>query len=280
MENHEISPVLEKVSAGVVDFTVGFATLRTCDRKQDSDPAGSGALVTVGSVHGILTAAHVLINLPDQGEVGLVLFPRAQSVVAQRLTINMEHVDKLTIGAAPFGAEGPDLGFLRLWPEVVGTLKARGNAFFDLCRRRKSVLGGDDPDLRRLDGLSGMIAEWTTDLPPEERGTSEKGFYTLFVVGMVVGKRESNGFDLFDFEVSYGTGSGSPDSYEGMSGGALWRVYCTQDDDGQPSVAEKKVFGVAFHQSDISNQKRIITCHGPRSVYGLLIDAVREKWPE
>ena len=53
-----------------------------------------------------------------------------------------------------------------------------------------------------------------------------------------------------------------------------------QDDDGQPSVAEKKVFGVAFHQSDISNQKRIITCHGPRSVYGLLIDAVREKWPE
>ncbi len=125
-----------------------------------------------------------------------------------------------------------------------------------------------------------MIAEWTTDLPPEERGTREKGFHTLFGVGMVVGKRESNGFDLFDFEVTYEPGSVSPDSFEGMSGGALWRVYCTKDDDGQPSVAEKKVFGVAFHQSDISNQKRIITCHGPRSVYGPLIDAVREKWPE
>ncbi len=125
-----------------------------------------------------------------------------------------------------------------------------------------------------------MIAERTTDLPPEERGTSEKGFYTLFVVGMVVGKRESNGFDLFDFEVTYGPDSVSPDSFEGMSGGALWRVYCNKDDNGQTSVAEKKMFGVAFHQSDISNERRIITCHGPRSVYGPLIDAVREKWPE
>ena len=279
MEKHEILPVLEEVSAYVADFTVGFAIVRTYDGIQDAYPAGSGSLVTVGSVHGILTAAHVLKELPDKGEVGLVRFPRVQRF-AEKLTIDMEHVDKLTIGAAPFGAEGPDLGFLRLWPEVLGTLKARGNAFFNLWKRRKSVLCGDHPDLRCFDGLSGMIAEWTTDLPPEERGTRKKRFRALFGVGMVIGKRESNGFDLFDFEVTYGQSSVSPDSFEGMSGGALWRVYCTKDDNGQTSMAEKKMFGVAFHQSDLSDQKRIITCHGPRSVYGPLIEAIREKWPE
>ena len=102
----------------------------------------------------------------------------------------------------------------------------------------------------------------------------------MFGVGLVVREHESNGFDLFDFEVTYGPGSNSPLSYQGMSGGALWRVYYTKDDDGQPSVVDKKVYGVAFHQSDLSDQKRIITCHGPRSVYGPLIEAIREKWPE
>jgi len=51
MEKHEILPVLEKVSADIADFSVGFATLRTCGGTQDADPAGSGALVTVTCPH-------------------------------------------------------------------------------------------------------------------------------------------------------------------------------------------------------------------------------------
>ena len=125
-----------------------------------------------------------------------------------------------------------------------------------------------------------MIAEWTTDLPSEQQLARVKGFRALYGVGLVVGEHESDGFDLFDFEVTYGPGSDSPVSYEGMSGGALWRVYCIKDDDGQLSVVDKKVFGVAFHQSELSDQKRIITCHGPRSVYGHLIEAIRKRWQE
>ena len=278
MDKHAISPILEKVSTEIADFTVGFAKLRTCGDTPDVDPAGSGSLVTVGSVHGILTAAHVLVNLPDQGGVGLVRFPRAPSV-AQKQMIDMGYAEKLTISADAFGSQGPDLGFLRLSPKDVGTLKAR-NIFFNLGTRQKSVLAGDQPDPQYFDGISGMIAEWTTDLPSEQRLARVKGFRALYGVGLVVGEHESNGFDLLHFEVTYGPGSDSPDNYAGMSGGALWRVYCTKDDDGQLSVVDKKVYGVAFHQSDLSDQKRIITCHGPRSVYGSLIEAVREKWPE
>ena len=278
MEKHEISPILEKVSADIADFTVGFAILKTYGGTQDAYPAGSGSLVTVGSVHGILTAAHVLKNLPDQGEVGLVRFPRGRSV-AEKPTIDMGQAEKLTIAADAFGPEGPDLGFLRLSPKDAAALEAR-NVFFNLGKRRKSILADDQPDLPHFDSISGMIAEWTMDLAPEHGWARVKRFKALFGVGLVVGEHESNGFDLFDFEVTYGPGSDSPVSYQGMSGGAFWRVYCTKDDDGQLSVVDKKVFGVAFHQSDLSDQKRIITCHGPRSVYGLLIEAVREKWPE
>ncbi len=278
MEKHEILPVVEKVSAEIADFTVGFARLRTSGGTEDAEPAGSGSLVTVGSVHGILTAAHVLKNLPDQGEVGLVRFPRVRRF-AQKPTIDMGQAEKLTVGADAFGPEGPDLGFLRLSPKDVEALKAR-NVFFNLEMRRKAVLADEQPDPPYFDGISGMIAEWTKDLPPEQRLARVKGFGSLYGIGLVVRKHESKGFDLLDFEVTYGPGSDSPDSYAGMSGGALWRVYCNKDDDGQLSVSEKKVFGVAFHQSALSDQKRIITCHGPRSVYGHLIDAIREKWPE
>ena len=278
MENHDILSILEKISAEIAAFTVGFANLTTYGGIEDAEPVGSGSLVTVGSVHGILTAAHVLKYLPDQGEVGLIRFSMAQSF-PQKATIDMGQAEKLTIAAEDEGPEGPDLGFLRLSPKDVGPLQAR-NVFFNLGKRREAVLADDQPDPPYFDGISGLIADWTTDLPPEHGWARVKGFRAVYGVGLIVGEHESNGFDLFDFEVTYGPGSVSPVSYEGMSGGALWRVYYTKDDDGQLSVLDKKVFGVAFHQSDLSDQKRIITCHGPRSVYGSLIEAIREKWPE
>ena len=278
MEQRDIEPILEKVSAEIADFTVGFATLKNRGGAQDVDPAGSGSLVSVDSVSGILTAAHVLANLPDHGEVGLVRFPKTQAGAAQRLTIDMGQVQTLTIGTSPFDHEGPDLGFLRLSPEQVGTLLARGNVFYNLGMRRDSVLNSNQPIPPYFDGLSGMVAEQTTDLPREHGAARVKGFFALYGVGLVVREHEANGLDLLDFEVTYGPGSESPDSYGGMSGGALWRVICNRDDVGQLSVADKKVFGVAFHQSAITDQKRIITCHGPRSVYGPLIDAIRERW--
>lgn len=278
MENHEVEPALEEISAEIADFIVGFALLRVHDGTEDADPGGSGTLVTVGSVNGILTAAHVLKNLPDQGEVGIVRFKK-ESWAAQKLTIDMEQAEKLTIAAEVFGPEGPDLGFLRLPSERVGALKTR-NVFFNLERKQASVLANYQPKLPYFDGISGMIAEWTTNLPSERGLARVKGFRSLFGVGRVVREYESNGFDLFDFEVSYDSEFEPPGSYKGMSGGTLWRAYCTKDDNAQLSVLNKMIFGVAFYQSAISDSKRIITCHGPRSVYGRLIEAIRDKWPE
>jgi hypothetical protein len=58
------------IGNAVAPFTIGFVKLKVHDRVEDAVGAGSGTLVTVGKVSGILTAAHVLDNLPSQGEVG------------------------------------------------------------------------------------------------------------------------------------------------------------------------------------------------------------------
>lgn len=124
-----------------------------------------------------------------------------------------------------------------------------------------------------------MIEEWTTDLP-EEQGSRIKYFGGMYGVGPIVERRDANGYDLLEIEVTYDRNITPPDSFSGMSGGGLWRVYCSSEDNGPLSVQEKRLIGIAFYESDLADEKRTITCHGPKSLYGELVDAIRKKWPD
>ena len=59
----------EQISKGIAHFTIGFARLTASKTAEDAESAGSGTLVTIGSLHGVLTAAHVLDALPKKGAV-------------------------------------------------------------------------------------------------------------------------------------------------------------------------------------------------------------------
>jgi hypothetical protein len=60
------------ISQAMAAYTIGFVKLEVHDRVEDAIGAGSGTLVSIGKVYGILTAAHVLAHLPDSGAVGIV----------------------------------------------------------------------------------------------------------------------------------------------------------------------------------------------------------------
>jgi hypothetical protein len=266
----DITSLIEPASISIAPFSIGFVKLKLVDGAEDAAPGGSGALVSIGSIYGILTAAHVLEALPHHGEVGLVRFESNHAI--QKQTLDMALTDRLLIRETGSDAEGPDLGFLRLASPQLATLNAT-NVFFNLSKRERSVLGHEHPSSQYFEGVSGIVAEWTID----HQGL--KGFRGLFGVGCVSGTRERNGYDLVDFETKRGDNSKAPFNFQGMSGGALWRVYITNDGNGQPFVTDKRIFGVAFHQSDSVDGARTITCHGPKSVYGALIQAIRSKWP-
>jgi hypothetical protein len=128
--------------------------------------------------------------------------------------------------------------------------------------------------------VSGIIADWTTDLATAEAGFDRlRGFRGLFGVGCVTATRECDGYDLVDFETKRDENSKAPCNYQGWSGGALWRVYIAKDSNGQPSLSDKRIWGVAFHQSELIDGVRTITCHGPKSVYAALVNEIRCKWP-
>ncbi len=130
------TPLLGIVANSVASFSIGFAKLRVNGKQEDATLAGSGALVTVGPIRGILTAAHVLEELPDRGQVGLIRF--TTNPVLQKQSIDMYLTDRLTIGGEHNGADGPDIGFLRLASHQAATLDAT-NVFFNLSKREESA---------------------------------------------------------------------------------------------------------------------------------------------
>src|SRR6202051_3174109 len=72
------------VSNAMAAYTIGFVKLEVHNNVEDAIGAGSGTLVSVGKVHGILTAAHVLDNLPDRGTVGIVEYRGASTTESGR----------------------------------------------------------------------------------------------------------------------------------------------------------------------------------------------------
>ena len=104
----------------------------------------------------------------------------------------------------------------------------------------------------------------------------------LFGVGRVVRTHNANGFDLIDFEFTHGPGTNTPVSFGGVSGGGLWRVFPSGDDDGRYSSIEPvELRGVVFYQTDETNGRGgIISCHGPQGIYGRLVDDIRQTWPQ
>jgi len=84
------------IGNAVAAYMIGF------DRVEDAVGAGSGRLVTVGKASGVLTAAHVLDNLPDQGAVGIVEY-KGETLHYRRQTIDMGAATKIMLRDAASG---------------------------------------------------------------------------------------------------------------------------------------------------------------------------------
>jgi hypothetical protein len=72
-EQQQVLIPTAEIGQHAANFTIGFGKLSVRDNVEYVVSAGSGTLTTVGSIHGVLTAAHVLDAehernaLPDEG---------------------------------------------------------------------------------------------------------------------------------------------------------------------------------------------------------------------
>jgi hypothetical protein len=263
----------EQLSDEISQFGIGFANFSENGGREKVESVGSGSLVSIGNVHGILTAAHVIDALPGKGLVGIVLDLTTRGY--RRFTIEMSHIEKIKIPNQEFGPDGPDLGFLRLPPDKVSALKAT-NAFYNLSLRREEILNGKIPSKYYVDQITGVLAVLTMDVPSDNPRTHTTDFRVVFCDGRVKSREEVGGFDLLSFEVTSNSEIELPSDFGGVSGGALWRFYFEMKEE-KPIPIKKYLYGVPFYQSQPDQKPKMITCHDPKSIYGCLIDTVTEK---
>lgn len=263
--------LLETASNELADYAAGFAILEGKGPITDAVLGGSGTLVTVGSRYAVLTADHVLENLPNSGEVGLILPTRFQAKL-HKVVIDMALAHKIRIARGQVESEGPDLGALILPETVASTIKST-KSFYNLTRRQQASSGLPAIDLG-VWLLCGMAHEWTSDSAPEHGYKKVKIFRGICGAGIVANERTSGQYDYIDFMTKYDEAYEGPQSFEGFSGGGLWQLVIAKESTGELVVREKVLSGVAFYQSALVEEHRSVVCHARQSIYGVAMGAI------
>lgn len=267
---------LDEVAEWSQAYTVGFVQPRIDPMGSHSARlCGSGTLVQAGSVAGILTAAHVLDKLPNSGLMTFKRFVTGLPSKAQFM-FQMDHVKKLPFGERPFGEEGPDLGFLFLPPSIAEDLKAYGSLFLNL-NKQKELARAPAQYPRCVYCVSGVIDQLTSDEEPTPPVLVSKVFGMAFRNGDFVDYSIKERHDILQLALDLKDPPNSPTDYGGLSGGAVWRSYVEEAENGEHWAVDKQLYGVPYHQSDIEDGKRIISCHGPKSVFDFLLDEIDEQ---
>jgi hypothetical protein len=115
----------------------------------------------------------------------------------------------------------------------------------------------------------------------ERTGGPELGFtevmieeVTAYHGGMVPpsGRFRRDGYHYAELDVEYAShedlpGTFIPGTFGGVSGGGLWRIEVGKAADGTYAVSEPLLAGVAFYQTPLVNQHRMIRCHAGDGVY-------------
>jgi hypothetical protein len=243
------------------------------------DPPGTGTFVYFRNFHYILTAAHVWDYVRRAPEMGLGL----KEGVDQRYLVPTAAIECFgPPWPARWGEWGPDIALLRLPVEIAAEIKIH-RAFYDLEKDRSAPNAGIESEWKtaptpevlariaqRKSGQTAQLAGRVLMGTPKEFGSFREAHASVKLNAMFLGLQNAQEYSVGDFDfVDLDTGAPSdfiPSSFEGVSGGGLWRYITTISDDGDKTT--KFLEGVAFYQLTGEGGRRI-RCHGKQSLRAL-----------
>lgn len=254
-----------------------YSTPLMCINSQVVNPMtdvfiGCGTFVQIDGQFGILTAHHVAARLTSPCQLGLILKPE----LAHRFTIDSNHFTICEVAIPDRVVERPDLAFIGLYHPDVGTIKAY-KQFVNLSVERERVL---PKPLGLKEGawfLWGAAGYRNTIEPQEGALKPIIGLHGLCGLGLAVNETLDSEHDYIEIQVNYGEGYEPPKTFRGYSGGGLWQIQIEGIDTDSPTPIDWIYSGVIFYQSEVSNQKRVLSCHGRRSVYDYAYTKIRNQ---
>lgn len=268
--------VVAEIGRAAADFSVGFARIGSADLGDNAVLGGSGTLVRIDDMYGVLTAAHVLECLPRDQDIGLIIPTGSDQPLVHRSTLAKGAISRLPHGHRPYTRDGPDVALLLISMLDARALGAR-KSFYNLSSRCDEILCGPPG---RTDGLwvvCGFVNEFTTDCGPDRGFSAIKGFHGVAAAVWVKSEHVRGDFDYSEFVVE-SDGSGKvPRKFGGLSGGGLWHARLCRGEDECITPERPVLGGVVFYESPEGDGRTIITCHSWESIYARVVESARGK---
>ncbi|NOT05046.1 MAG: hypothetical protein HOP27_10660 [Anaerolineales bacterium] len=232
---------------------------------------GSGTLVSIDNVYGILTAHHVIRELEYGEHLGLTIAREGQE---HEFTIPKIDLHIIDIGIPETEKNGPDLSFVVIPALNVGTIKATKH-FYPILPDQERMLSEDKP----------IVGIWCICGSPEEMTIEESSevfnkvisFCNYCGIGGIPSYDEKEGWDYCEITVDYKQDSRIPQKFNGVSGGGLWQILIVSEPDNPYKIKDHILSGVVFWQSAKDGDSRNLRCHSRKSVYQKVIKAVQER---
>ncbi len=234
-----------------------------------SRPAGAGTLIDFHGIRGIVTAAHVASKVQTIRDLGIATFGIGKY---EALNCQGDDLEVTTIGASLSPSEGPDLAFVRV-PIRIEERLAASHAYFSSAQRARLQQLGHTRSSTGPIFLTGIVAELSESLgirgaSAHTRHASLNGIGRIEAVQL-----DDRGIDRITFRVTHNEKLPAPKSYEGLSGGGLWMLGEGTD------ILSRTLIGVAYYQSEVDEKGvRLISCHGPLSIFETLYLAVLDRY--
>lgn len=276
LENIQIKDLpdqlLEKAWQQILPYEVGLIGVTRKRWGEETQLVGSGTFIQVQGTFGILTAHHVVVckHFRESTHLGLCFLSGVHKPVFE-----IEYLRIIKIAKPKKASEGPDLAAIILPSTNIGSLKAQ-KQFWNLSLKRQEVLPNP---LDRNIGVwffCGYPDEFTKKEPPQRGFDEVIGYFNLRGFFQIEREWVDGEYDYLDIPVPCGDKGKLPESFGGMSGGGLWQIPLDKADDGTIKSKEPIFSGVAFYQTGIVNRTTTIRCHGRRSVYEMVYNALKD----
>lgn len=256
--------IADAILGHVSNFAVGL--VRRMEGTGGSTVLGSGVLMSIEGRRGILTAGHVAAAYEKLPEIGLVRFVAGGQ---QRRMLKLDGTQTIILQSSDTFTESKevlDLAFTQLPPDIAASIEAQG-VFLNIERNRTKMEAAPPAEGNHCDAMLGLIAEFSQapfvegkDVISPMRGVLHTGHVCAQENGLLTVEAMEYNLDKL------------PQSFGGMSGGGLWRIYFVENEK-ESRIVSTTLCGIASWQIDQTH----IACQGWDRIDQGLIPTIREK---
>ncbi len=234
---------------------------------------GSGTLITINGIFGILTAGHVIQALEPFETWAYASFNGTGGYSRMH---SFSRQDSERLGDDYENTDGPDIGFIQL-PTHVSSLPPDETIFYNITQRYNEAKIKNNNNIVDLPirVVAGVIGE-SSEITDQSNNSTEVKTTMLVATAIIIHKHERNDMDYYTVRVGKTDGLPHSTSYQGVSGGP---IFATKEN--ASSALERMLIGVAFKQSNQDESgNRTILCHGFNSIYHCLCPIITMRYAD